>query len=451
MDLCNYLGNNKYNTSAFCIVLDLPIDLTNFKEDLNEFQRSLYLHEYMHFLQDISTVYGLMKLSNIILYTKAQAAYAVKKHTDKIKIPAHAPSDTRPFSYVKRNYDLLPIYMGDTVRTLPRDNGCHFCKEMIEIVDIKEKEVVKKNIKERLKTLRVTIKDQKGNQENISFGGEIICENMASLVERNYLENLGKKPASPTNEYPYHLAEKLAVFIYPSIATLSDEWVFWMMDLCLSKAFHPGYVFYLLIKELKKINFVNNPSDELLLTTFNKIINDGRYELEEVYKEILSEFDQIFYLPIFQANKDWLKAEFERIQFLRKNPSIMRYFMRYDGKRLSRVADMIMNMLGHPTIKNDLSEAIIQPPAKALQFHQVMNLCLWYFEAYKEVYLALNRESHHCQMYKDCIRSRIINKEVEKTVFCQEQQNIYNIIEPKSLCPFGVFWKSLGLWGKRPI
>ncbi|MDR1500666.1 MAG: hypothetical protein LBI58_06760, partial [Tannerellaceae bacterium] len=77
MDLCNFLGSNRYNTSAFSIVLDLPIDLTNFKEELNEFQFSLYLHEYIHFLQDISTVYGLMKFSNIILYTKAQAAYAV--------------------------------------------------------------------------------------------------------------------------------------------------------------------------------------------------------------------------------------------------------------------------------------------------------------------------------------------------------------------------------------
>lgn len=67
-------------------------------------------------------MYGLMKLSDIILYTKAQAAYAVSKRISNIKIPAHAPSDVRLFSYVKRNYDLMPIYMGDTVRTLPRDN-----------------------------------------------------------------------------------------------------------------------------------------------------------------------------------------------------------------------------------------------------------------------------------------------------------------------------------------
>ena len=180
MDLWNYLGSNKYNTSAFSIVLDLPIDLTNFKEELNEFQFSLYLHEYIHFLQDISTMYGLMKLSDIILYTKAQAAYAVSKRISNIKIPAHAPSDVRLFSYVKRNYDLMPIYMGDTVRTLPRDNKHPFDKSIVKIVAIEEKLIIKPNIKEKIETLRVTIEDRNGNKESIVFGGEIICENMAS-------------------------------------------------------------------------------------------------------------------------------------------------------------------------------------------------------------------------------------------------------------------------------
>lgn len=68
-----------------------------------------------------------------------------------------------------------------------------------------------------------------------------------------------------------------------------------------------------------------------------------------------------------------------------------------------------------------------------------------------EVALALNRRNHRCQMYKDCIRSKIIGKDVKSTGTCPEQQNIYNTVIPKSLCPFGVFWRSLGLWGKKPV
>jgi hypothetical protein len=247
------------------------------------------------------------------------------------------------------------------------------------------------------------------------------------------------------------LAEKLAEYIYPNITNLTVEWMFWIMDLYLSIAFNPGYVFYLLIKQLKDVDFVNNPDENQLLDIFNNIVNGGTYKLEEMHKEILDEFDQIFYLPMFKANKDWLKAEFDRLCLLRQSPHIMRYFMQYEGDKLSYVARMVMDMLGHPTVKNDLSEAIIKPPAKALQFYQVMNLCLWYFEAYKEVYLALNSKKYHCQMYKDCIRSKIIGKDVEKTGICPEQQSIYSAVMPEALCPFGVFWRSLGLWGKKPV
>lgn len=446
MELYNYLGHNKYSTSAFCIVLDLPIDLTNFKNGLNDHQFALYLHEYIHFLQDFSTIYGLMKFSNILLYTKAQASYAVKKRYKKIKIPAHAPSDSHSYSYVKRNYDMFQLYRGDGVNSLSQ----HFDKHSITIKQIKEVSNLKPSNNETIKTLQITIEDQNGTTNTVCFGGEIICENMASLAEREYLKNKQLLP-SKTTEYPYYLAEKLAEFIYPEIASLSKEWLFWIMDLCLSKSFNPGYVFFLLIKDLKDNSFVKAPTNEKLLAIFDKIINGGKYTLMEIHKEILDELDQIFRLPMFDGNKDWLKVEFERIRFLRQDSQIMRSFMQYKKTELSRMARVIMDMLGHPTVKNDISEAIIQPPARALKFHQVTNLCLWYFEAYKEVFSALNIPHYKCQMYKDCVRSKIIDKEILNTKVCPEQQKIYNTTSSMALCPFGVFWKSLGLWGKKPI
>ena len=110
---------------------------------------------------------------------------------------------------------------------------------------------------------------------------------------------------------------------------------------------------------------------------------------------------------------------------------------------------MIMDILGHPTIKNDAYEAIIKPPSHAFHFHQVQNISLWYFEAYKEVFLALNNKNYKCQMYNDCFRSKIIKTKVDDTEMCPEQIKIYNATTTNSLCPFGVFWRSLGLWGKK--
>ena len=379
MELCNYLGSNKYKTSAFCIILDLPIDLNNFIYNLNDNQYSLYLHEYMHFLQDISTAYGLMKFSNILLYTKAQAVYAIDKKIKEIKVPAYAPSDIKLYSYVKRNYTILPTYIGDTIKSIPR-NGHVFNKKKIRILSFAEKEIVKPNISEKIKYLELIIEDNNQNLEKVIFGGEIICENMASLVEREYFLNVCSDQSFSENEYPYYLAEKLAKFIYPELERLSSEYFLLMMDLCLSETFNPGYVFYLLVTALKKVDFANNINEDDLLDIFNNITNGGRYELHEIYEEINYEIEQVFYLPIFEENKKWLRTEFERLLFLRQNKLIMRYFMQYENHKISRVARMIMDILGHPTIKNDLSESIIKPPSYAFQFHQVQNMSLWYFE-----------------------------------------------------------------------
>jgi hypothetical protein len=89
----------------------------------------------------------------------------------------------------------MPIYMGDTVRTLPRDSKHPFEKNIVAIVDIEEKRVIKPNIQEKIDTLRVTIEDLNGNKESIVFGGEIICENMASIAERGFLANLDQVPS----------------------------------------------------------------------------------------------------------------------------------------------------------------------------------------------------------------------------------------------------------------
>ena len=54
-------------------------------------------------------------------------------------------------------------------------------------------------------------------------------------------------------------------------------------------------------------------------------------------------------------------------------------------------------------------------------------------------------------MCNDCFRSHIIKEKVDPSEMCPEQIKIYNATMPMSLCPFGVFWKSLGLWGKKVV
>ncbi len=74
-----YWGNNSYRASQFAIKLDGPIDPNTIFEDIRNRPslRSLFLHEYIHFLQDVTTRYGLMKAANMYAYT-SQIAHCIR-------------------------------------------------------------------------------------------------------------------------------------------------------------------------------------------------------------------------------------------------------------------------------------------------------------------------------------------------------------------------------------
>ena len=53
-----------YRPSFFHMKIDLPVDLGDLNE-ITDATFALYLHEYIHFVQDISTIYGLMNITTI--------------------------------------------------------------------------------------------------------------------------------------------------------------------------------------------------------------------------------------------------------------------------------------------------------------------------------------------------------------------------------------------------
>ena len=56
--------------------------------EIPEGAMGLYYHEYIHFIQDISTIYGLMNISTITYYIQACASSIHKdKNNKKFKVP----------------------------------------------------------------------------------------------------------------------------------------------------------------------------------------------------------------------------------------------------------------------------------------------------------------------------------------------------------------------------
>lgn len=56
-----------YQLSLLRIELNIDFDYGQYNWDNNnDYQKSTFVHEYMHYLQDISTLYGLLNFNNVI-------------------------------------------------------------------------------------------------------------------------------------------------------------------------------------------------------------------------------------------------------------------------------------------------------------------------------------------------------------------------------------------------
>ena len=114
------LGKCYYKPSFFNMKIDLPIDLMDLN-NLEDGAMGLYFHEYIHYLQDISTIYGLMNISTITYYIQACAHYVQK---DKTSFKFKAPIDLKDIVNTEDsndkgliNFKLRKTYIGSSIST----------------------------------------------------------------------------------------------------------------------------------------------------------------------------------------------------------------------------------------------------------------------------------------------------------------------------------------------
>lgn len=189
---------------------------------------ALFYHEYIHFLQDISTVYGL---NNIIRIGEViqEAITGIKNGSESFEVP---------FSFSDGNIDTRDISI-----VLTGDR-----QEINEVFAIEKVEVLEKffvNSSERYHVPKVVILAD--NERQINFGSHAIAEGMAYIAEQ-YIANNNL----PAAEYPYKMVTKVADFLCPGLnSDILNVYV--LCDLSLMHS-EPGAAF---VKYLKRIHLEN--------------------------------------------------------------------------------------------------------------------------------------------------------------------------------------------------
>jgi len=276
-----------YNSSFFKMVIntDRPIidDRGRFADE------QTFFHEYIHYLQDIATTFGLMNTSQTLKLLLVYVQEAKKNRNTTIKIPL----SNHNFGNVSINHDLVEMYNGDYSQDKYRKlqnahlkliehpfNNCIPGYESVEYINLVF-----------------------SNGFKFHFGGIAILECMAYM-----LEVLVFRKEFDKNLSPYSLAYNITESIYPELC--DNLWnIIVICDHALMH-FDPGTIFCNTLEYIKHYGLTFESPFEIYDVA--KMVTYGNYDdYKSIFNVPLATFnesmDAIFIHDDHRQIKNWSK------------------------------------------------------------------------------------------------------------------------------------------------
>lgn len=196
-DIYEERERGSYNPGFFQIKLSFPFDMKDLSS-LSTQDLGTFTHEYIHFLQNTSTPFGLWQAMVYYQNIGDFFAYIQKNHLSSKPIEGYVPND-------------------DTLRRMELEKEASGYRGFLE-VDEKEPLIYGRTIEEvcgkRLQRISLTFKDVQGRSQEIILGANIIKESMAAMVQ----EIIDPASKDTHKAIPYHVVSRLAAQYAPNIA-----------------------------------------------------------------------------------------------------------------------------------------------------------------------------------------------------------------------------------------
>lgn len=160
-----------YRPSFLKIFIERDEDFSNLNI-LEDIPLAVFFHEYIHFIQDVTTIAGLSNISNTVDYIKYCNKMILKSQDNSFPIPIiPAPNDT---DKVFLNTELRKTYIADS-----------FNASVSEVLEIRKEAIVVTDVKEEIRKEKVVLSCRIVGDEilEINFGNLAIMESMAFFCE----------------------------------------------------------------------------------------------------------------------------------------------------------------------------------------------------------------------------------------------------------------------------
>ena len=236
-----------YNPAFF----EMQVKCSSINFDLNAMSSkdlTVFFHEYIHFLQDIITGYGL---NNIYVYSEYLSSVLNRLYKQNKPSTFDVPYQINDNSdNVLLNRQVGNATLGDSY--VPS----HIQTANIVDIEIDDYKLISNPNLPHIQQVTLCLRTQQGEDEYYSFGALAIMENMAYLMERLCSPNSYIK--SPN--YPYMVAERVSDF-YVNGYSNNSEMILALCDMCLMTS-NPGYIYVEVMQGIKNGNLhFNKPED----------------------------------------------------------------------------------------------------------------------------------------------------------------------------------------------
>lgn len=384
---------------------------------MNSTDEFIILHEFIHFLQDISTLYGSMNFCNIYntLRYAVNQIYACNSNTVKL------PIDISQNNYIKKSIIASKITLGDTADMQYRDRKFYLKKENCKIDDV------------------ISFDFYYFEVENNRYriGARDVLENMAFIIER---EIYGNKKNLPY--FPYNTIEFLIKIIYPELYN-NKVIISGLCELSLLSS-NPGtfIIDSLLIIKEKRIQVIT--LDDLLnlfsnnlafKTTQGDIITDYNTLIKYALNNTLDFAIEPFRSSDLAEVKKWITIVINKALAYRINDPFFITKGLFDKNPRLFYLDKLVKDIGCPTIMNNKSE-----PYTLNHAHNTSQVI--FFNAIKEIMKIILFGINTCGLIVGCKEEVKYNPNAHKvTNDCYNKP--WNKVKDKRLCPVAILWK---LW-----
>lgn len=394
---------------SLIIHLNTDENLECIKNDISK--QVIFVHEYMHFLQDVSTVFGWITLRQKFSYV--QHFYNDKK---KYQLPYKVNSKEYKFH---TNEELNKFY--DAFYEKKDYNK----KPKIDVqIDIEEiKPVNRLLLKSKFKNLKKynVIISREQMFAKWKFGATAIQEQMCHIFE-NHLKGI---KSENTFYLPYDLPKVVAMKLFPIVAE-DDILIFSLCDACLM-FYHPAETYIHILKKMANCNFSYSNIKQI----YDYVKDNCDYEENDLidlnYKELEEQVDIVCNFSGIEEERDWLRNIIKKYKEKREiNPSFLAELLTRDPQKSLEGFIELISKDNSPIICNTKNEFAMLNQDDTLEKEDSVFHWVYWDYMYKYIHDSdgdICAYADICTEFMNCPYSmEPYRKSVKEKPYCQFQQ-----------------------------